>query len=71
MKVERGIIVSLVMSKGFGFIRQDDGTDLFFHATGVCQPTFQELREGQPVEYMVIPSKHHEGEFKAIGVVVA
>lgn len=40
--------------KGYGFIAQDDGDDLFVHQTGVlADPPNSLLYEGQPVEYEV------------------
>jgi CspA family cold shock protein len=38
--------------KGFGFIEGEQG-DLFFHSTEVKGTTFENLREGQQVQYQV------------------
>ena len=47
-----GTIKSLRNDRGFGFIAPDGGgNDLFFHSSAVEDPTFDELREGQRVEY--------------------
>jgi len=45
-------IKKLVTDKGFGFIEGERG-DLFFHHSEVQGTTFEELREGQMVEYEV------------------
>ena len=45
-----GTIRKLVAEKGFGFIKGDKG-DLFFHHSSVEGTTFEELREGQKVEF--------------------
>ncbi len=39
--------------RGFGFITGSDGTDYFFHATGLdrSSPPFLELNEGDRVEF--------------------
>ena len=37
-------------SKGFGFISTDKG-DLFFHSSSVEGTTYEQLREGQKVEF--------------------
>ena len=37
--------------KGFGFISNDSGTDLFFHKSAVEGARFEDLREGQKVTY--------------------
>src|SRR6266540_492590 len=46
-----GSIARLVGDRGFGFIRDERGQELFFHATGVEGATFEELHEGQSVEF--------------------
>lgn len=48
----QGKIKKLVSDKGFGFI-QGDGDDMFFHHSSVQGVPFDELREGQIVEYTV------------------
>ncbi len=45
-----GTIKKLVSDKGFGFISADAG-DLFFHHSAVEGISFEELQEGQTVEY--------------------
>ena len=47
-----GKIKKLVSDKGFGFI-EGDRDDMFFHHSAVEGVTFEELREGQVVEYEV------------------
>ncbi len=39
--------------KGYGFIEQDTGGDIFVHHTGIMQDGFRTLREGQRVEFEV------------------
>ena len=46
----QGTIKKLVTDRGFGFIETEQG-DLFFHISAVEGATFEELREGQTVEY--------------------
>lgn len=45
-----GTIKKLVTDRGFGFIHTG-GKDLFFHMTAVQGVGFEDLEEGQPVEY--------------------
>lgn len=48
----QGTIKTVRDDKGFGFIAPDSGAeDLFFHSSAVESPTFDELREGQRVEF--------------------
>ena len=46
-----GTIKKLVRDRGFGFIEEPSGQDIFFHASGVRDAIFDELREGEQVEY--------------------
>ena len=46
-----GTIKKLVGDRGFGFIQEADGGDLFFHRSAVAGVSFDELREGQKVTY--------------------
>lgn len=49
----KGTIVRVVRDRGFGFIKTADGQEIFFHATGVKEATFEELSEGQTVNFDV------------------
>jgi CspA family cold shock protein len=49
--VATGTIKKLVSDRGFGFIQQADGTDLFFHRSAVTGANFDDLGEGQSVSY--------------------
>lgn len=46
----QGTIKKLVSDKGFGFIA-GDGKELFFHQSSVEGANFDDLREGQSVEF--------------------
>jgi CspA family cold shock protein len=46
-----GKIGRLIGDRGFGFIVDDKGTELFFHATAVEGTTFDALHEGQQVTF--------------------
>lgn len=48
----QGKIKKLVSDKGFGFI-QGNGDDMFFHHSAVEGVRFDDLREGQTVEYEI------------------
>ena len=46
-----GTIARLLIDKGFGFIRDEGGTEHFFHRSAVRSQVFELLREGQRVEF--------------------
>lgn len=52
--------------KGFGFISQDDGEDIFVHQTAIQCEGFRTLAEGDKVEFELI--KDQKG-YKATKVV--
>jgi len=41
-------------TKGYGFISQEDGTDVFVHHTAIQSEGFRTLQEEQLVEFEVI-----------------
>jgi CspA family cold shock protein len=40
-------------SKGYGFISQEDGPDVFVHYTAINGDGFRNLMEGQKVEFSI------------------
>jgi CspA family cold shock protein len=38
-------------AKGFGFIRSDEGQDVFVHQTGILGDGYRTLKEGEQVEF--------------------
>jgi CspA family cold shock protein len=49
----RGKIKKMVRDRGFGFIRGDDGKEVFFHRSGLNAADYDALSEGDSVEYVV------------------
>ncbi len=49
-----GKIRSLVRDRGFGFIQVEGSADeVFFHTTALVEASFDDLKEGQAVEFDV------------------
>lgn len=45
--------IKRITTKGFGFIENETGTDMFFHSSSVEGGTYDDLQEGQRVSYNV------------------
>lgn len=45
--------IKRIIHRGFGFIENDTGNDLFFHSSAVEGARFEDLREGQRVSYNI------------------
>lgn len=64
-----GSIARLVRDRGFGFIKPSGSTeDVFFHSSSVEQPTFDELTEGQEVEFDTEPDPRNPQRSRAVRV---
>jgi len=57
-----GKIKKLVPEKGFGFIQTESGQDVFFHHSTVADQAFDDLTEGQSVEYTVEEGQSNRGK---------
>lgn len=55
IRMSTGTIKRLVRDRGFGFIRDDGGQEWFFHRSSV-QGNFDQLNEGQRVQFDEEPS---------------
>lgn len=48
-----GNIKKVVQERGFGFIRDSDGTEVFFHQSSLVDAHFDALKDGQSVEFEI------------------
>jgi len=46
-----GQIIRLIRERGFGFLRAQDGREVFFHRTELQDSSFDALRGDEQVEY--------------------
>ena len=49
----RGRVKKMVRERGFGFIRGEDGKEVFFHRSGLNGGEYDTVNEGDVVEYVV------------------
>jgi CspA family cold shock protein len=62
----KGTIRRLITDRGFGFIRTEEGKDLFFHRSQTERADYSSFKEGQEVEFEV--GKGRDGRLQAVKV---
>jgi cold shock protein len=55
-EMPEGRIKKIIHDRGFGFVRGEDGNEVFFHRTELTTVDFDSLEEGQSVSYEVVNS---------------
>lgn len=48
-----GTVVRLIRDRGFGFLRLDDGSEVFFHHSAMAPGEFDTLHEGEQLDFTV------------------
>ena len=51
--MQRGTVVRLIRDRGFGFLRLEDGSEVFFHHSSMNPGEFDALHEGQELEFSI------------------
>lgn len=54
MQRATGTVKWFSSEKGYGFIRREDGSDVFVHHSGISGNGFKSLNEGEPVEFEIL-----------------
>lgn len=52
--MEKGKVKWFDTQKGYGFICDEEGKDIFVHYTGLNMEGFKTIKEGEEVEYEVV-----------------
>jgi CspA family cold shock protein len=66
----RGPIIRIVRDRGFGFVRTENGSEIFFHHSTLPPGVFDMLQEGQEIEFDVENDPRGRGQ-RAANVRVA
>jgi CspA family cold shock protein len=53
MAINNGTVKWFNEAKGYGFIKREDGPDLFVHYTNIAGSGFRTLKEEDPVEFEI------------------
>ncbi len=51
--MQKGIVKWFNDKKGYGFIKEEDGRDIFVHFSSITMPGFKTLAEGEEVSFDV------------------
>ena len=62
----RGTVKWFNASKGYGFIEQESGDDVFVHYSAIEQEGFKSLNEGDQIEFDI--SEGENGKAQAVNV---
>ncbi len=65
----KGTIKRLIADRGFGFIKTEEETDLFFHRNELQEVDYDSLTEGQQVEFEI--EQRSDGRPQAVRVKLA
>ena len=59
--MKKGTVKWFNAEKGYGFIQQEEGPDVFVHFTAIEADGFRTLNEGEQVEFEVEPGRGGKG----------
>ncbi|ADD29041.1 MULTISPECIES: cold-shock protein [Meiothermus] len=59
--MNKGTVKWFNAEKGYGFIAQESGPDVFVHFTAIQGQGFKSLNEGDRVEFEIEPGKNGKG----------
>jgi CspA family cold shock protein len=49
-----GVVKWFNSTKGYGFLQQEDGPDVFVHYSAITEEGFRNLEEGERVEFSIV-----------------
>ncbi len=63
--MNRGTVKWFNVQKGYGFISQEGGSDIFVHYSDIVMEGYRKLKEGDAVEFDIVDDN---GKKKAVNV---
>lgn len=63
----KGPIVRMIRDRGFGFVRTEDGSEIFMHHSSLAPGVFDSLQEGREVEFDIQDDPRGRGQ-RAVNV---
>lgn len=66
----RGTVVRMIRDRGFGFVRCEDGSEVFFHHSSLPRGVFDAVQEGQEMEFEIETDERGRGQ-RAMNVELA
>ncbi len=65
-----GTVKWFSQEKGYGFISQEDGSDVFVHFSAIQMDGYKTLSEGQKVTFEAEPDPRDTSKMRAVNVTV-
>ena len=67
--MQQGTVKWFNAKKGFGFISDENGNDVFVHFSSITGDGFKTLTEGQKVSFDTEPDPKNSSKLRAVNVV--
>ncbi len=58
----RGTVVRMIRDRGFGFVRSEDGSEVFFHHSSLPRGVFDTIQDGQEMEFEIETDTQGRGQ---------
>ncbi len=68
--MNKGTVKWFNSEKGYGFISDENGSDVFVHFSAIVADGYKSLNEGQAVEFEVEQDPKDSRKFRAVNVVI-